>query len=100
MSDDGSAATEVADVPRDDEAAAKDDMEKVIDALWTEFDKDNSGYLDKDEMVPLAQAALRQVGFKEELDSQVCDAFFSEVDSDGNGRIDKSELRRFMLSLM
>ena len=48
----------------------------IIDALWLEYDKDNSGSLDRVEIVPLAQAALSQVGYKETLDQAVCDAFF------------------------
>lgn len=68
--------------------------------LWAEYDKDNSGFLDRQEMGPLAEAALKQVGYTETLDQAAVDAFFSEVDSDGNGMIDKSELLRFMKSLM
>lgn len=68
--------------------------------MWTEYDKDNSGYLDKYEMIPLAQAALAQVGYEQELDAQLIEAFFSEIDSDGNGKVDKDELRRFMKSLL
>jgi len=47
-------------------------------------------------MVPLAQAALAQIGFTQQLDAAVIDAFFVEIDNDGNGKIDKSELQRFM----
>ena len=72
----------------------------IIDALWLEYDKDGSGALDRNEIVPLAQAALSQVGYKETLDKSVCDAFFDQVDKDGNGMVDKDELLRFMKSLM
>ena len=72
----------------------------IIDALWLAYDKDNSGALDRNEIVPLAQAALSQVGYKETLDKAVCDAFFDQVDKDGNGMVDKEELLRFMKSLM
>ena len=68
--------------------------------LWAEYDKDNSGYLDRAEMAPLAAAALSQVGYDKELDPAVADAFFAEVDSDGNGKIDKGELLKFMKSLV
>ena len=50
--------------------------------------------------MPLAQAALSQVGYKETLDKSVCDAFFDQVDKDGNGMVDRDELLRFMKSLM
>ncbi len=49
--------------------------------------------------MPLAKAALAQIGYSAEVDPAVCDAFFAEVDSDGNGKIDKAELMKFMKSL-
>ncbi len=47
----------------------------------------------------MAQAALEQVGFTDQIDPATIDAFFAEVDSDGNGKIDKAELLKFMKSL-
>lgn len=51
-------------------------------------------------MMPLARAALAQIGYSQDVDPSVCDAFFAEVDSDGNGQVDKAELMKFMKSLM
>jgi Ca2+-binding EF-hand superfamily protein len=73
---------------------------EVVENLWKEYDADGSGFLDRAEMIPLAQAALAQIGFNQTLDPAVIDAFFVEIDSDGNGMIDKSELQRFMKSLL
>ena len=80
--------------------ADANEWEQIIENLWNEYDKDNSGYLDKEEMMPLAKAALAQIGYNQEVDPAVCDAFFAEVDSDGNGQVDKDELMKFMKSLM
>ena len=44
----------MADAPQDEEA----EWNEVINTLWAEFDKDQSGYLDKSEILPLVQAAL------------------------------------------
>lgn len=95
--DDESNATEMAG-----EGQEEDDSEwnTIIDNLWNEYDKDNSGYLDKEEIIPLAQAALAQVGFSQQLDENLIGAFFAEIDSDGNGKVDREELRRFMKSLV
>ena len=95
IDEDGSAATEV-DEEKNEEAEWLD----VVENLWNEYDQDNSGFLDREEMVPLAQAALAQIGFNQQLDPAVIDAFFQEIDSDGNGKIDKSELQKFMKSLI
>ena len=95
IDEDGSAATENAE-PAQEEA----EWMEVVENLWKEYDADNSGYLDREEMIPPAQAALAQIGFNQQLDPAVIDAFFVEIDSDGNGKIDKSELQRFMKSLL
>ena len=53
IDDDESAATEVADGQADG-GPNSDEWEVIIDALWIEYDKDNSGFLDRIEIVPLA----------------------------------------------
>ena len=69
IDDDESAATEVAEAPHDAAAAPESgEWDAIIDALWAEYDADGSGFLDRQEIVPLAQAALSQVGYKETLD--------------------------------
>ena len=88
------------DKDKEEEDEANAEWAQVIDNLWAEYDQDNSGYLDREEMVPLAQAALAQIGFTQQLDAAVIDAFFQEIDNDGNGMIDKEELKRFMKSLV
>ena len=97
--DDESAATEMAN-DQPNAGPSDDDWNAIIDVLWAQYDVDQSGYIDKEEIEPLAQAALSQVGFTEELDKEVLTSFFAEVDSDGNGQIDKDELLRFMKSIM
>ena len=37
---------------------ANSEWNVIIDALWSEYDQDGSGALDRTEIVPLAQAAL------------------------------------------
>ena len=56
IDDDESAATEVAD--GNDGKVEDSSWNQIIEVLWAEYDKDNSGYLDKAEMAPLAAAAL------------------------------------------
>ncbi len=60
LDDDESAATEVAEAPAADQ---NDEWTAIIENLWNEYDADKSGYLDKEEMMPLAKAALAQIGY-------------------------------------
>ena len=51
--DDESAATEMAnDQPKD--GPSDDDWNDIIDVLWAQYDADHSGYIDKEEIEPLA----------------------------------------------
>ena len=70
LDDEGSAGTEAEEAPEEAE------WTKVVENLWNEYDADGSGFLDREEMVPLAQAALAQIGYDQELDPVVIDAFF------------------------
>ena len=63
LGDDESAATEIAEAPGPDGAMSQEDWTAIVDKLWAQYDADNSGFLDRQEMAPLAQAALEQVGF-------------------------------------
>ena len=47
IGDDESAATEEANAPGPDGGPSDDEWVGIIDALWLEYDKDNSGYLDR-----------------------------------------------------
>jgi len=45
------------------EGEGEDEWVTVIENLWKEYDADGSGFLDREEMIPLATAALAQIGF-------------------------------------
>lgn len=51
-------------------------LQAVVDAAWDEYDTDKSGYLDKTEMMPLADQALKQIGYEGELDEGALVGFF------------------------
>lgn len=99
IDDDESAATEVAEAPVDEEDHTKR-CQAVVDGIWEEYDTDKNGVLDRVEMVPIAEKALKEIGWEGELTKEMCDAFFENVDSDGNGKVDKSEMVRFVASLL
>lgn len=75
-------------------------MQMIVEQIWSEYDQDHSGHLNKQEMVPLAEKALQAIGYTGELDKAACDAFFAEIDGDGNGKVSKDELRRFLQTIL
>lgn len=67
--DDESQATEMAD-------ADEVEWDQIIENLWYEYDRDGSGFLEREEMIPVAQAALAQIGYSQAIDDNLITAFF------------------------
>ncbi len=74
---------------------------KCVDQIWKEYDKDNSGYLDKEETRLFVKKTLQEMGGGD--DGQFADedfeACFKEFDKDGNGEIEKDEMATFIKKL-
>ena len=47
LGDDESAATEIAEAPGPDGSMSPDEWQAVVDKLWSQYDVDNSGFLDR-----------------------------------------------------
>jgi len=74
-----------------------DTVKDVMLAAFTEADKDNSGYLDLDEIITV----LRCLGTGDlQLTSNEVDALIAAVDSDGDGEIMYHELVDFMYDVL
>ena len=70
---------------------------KCVDDIWTQYDQDNSGALDKEETRAFVRNTLAdmsdgQGGFNDE-DFEAC---FQEFDEDGSGQIEKNEMIAFI----
>ena len=72
---------------------------RCVDDIWTKYDNDNSGALDKDETKAFVQDTLADMadgaGFSDE-DFEQC---FREFDKDGSGTIEKAEMVQFIKSV-
>ena len=60
-------------------------IEKCIDDIWKTYDKDNSGFLDKEETKMFVKNTLSEMGENGEFSSADFEACFKEFDKDGNG---------------
>ena len=71
---------------------------KCVDDIWSDYDQDGNGHLDREETKEFVIATLNemsddgQVEFSDE-DFKKC---FREFDKDGNGTIDKVEMATFI----
>ena len=71
---------------------------KCVDDIWAEYDKDNSGELDKEETKAFVKKTLCDMegGDGGEFSEEDFEACFKEFDKDGNGTIEKDEMAVFI----
>ena len=79
------------------QAPAKDDMiVKFVEKIWSKYDSDNNGYLDKNESKKFVRDTLDTLGSIVEngftFDEDFFNQCFQEFDTNGNGRIDFEEM--------
>ena len=70
-------------------------IRKCVDDIWAEYDKDNSGALDKDETKEFVKNTLSEMGINGEFETDF-DACFAEFDKDKSGTIEKDEMAVFI----
>ena len=76
-----------------------DSIEQVIatcvEDIWKQYDKDNSGALDKEETKNFVKATLSESGGGEFSDEDF-EECFKAFDKDGSGTIEKDEMAIFI----
>ena len=77
----------------------EDILEKIIEELWANYDKDNSGQLSKAEAQLLFKDSLDRIGEKEITEEQMNKAF-DTFDQDGSGNISKAEMKSFFKKII
>ena len=73
-------------------------INKCVEDIWAEYDKDNSGALDKEETKKFVDNTLSEMQDNDDngvndTDFDVC---FKEFDKDGSGTIEKEEMAAFI----
>ena len=73
-------------------------VDKIIEKMWAEYDKDNNGSLDQEEVKLLTIATLKKIkgdDFVPPTDEEMTTAF-NEFDKDGNKKVEKSEMFSYL----
>ena len=71
-------------------------IDNTIEEIWTNYDKDNSGFLDKTETKQFVKNTLLEVNEKGDFSESEFEKCFKEFDKDGNGQISRDEMKAFI----
>ncbi len=68
---------------------------QIIDAAWSAYDKDNNGYLDRNEASNLFRELFSSEGVN--LDQAQLDIIISAVDNNSDNKITKDEMVQLLM---
>ena len=71
---------------------SNEQLRQAVDAVFANFDADNSGTLDKGEVFNLINAALAHMNANRQCTQEEVEALVSATDTSGDGKINKQEL--------
>ena len=71
-------------------------IQKCVDDIWTKYDQDNSGFLDKEETKKFVKDTMQEMSDGGEWNDEEFDKCFKEFDKDGSGTIEKGEMTVFI----
>ena len=71
-------------------------INKCVDDIWTKYDKDNSGFLDKEETKAFVKDTMEEMSDNGTWDNKEFEKCFQEFDKDGSGTIEKAEMTVFI----
>lgn len=71
-----------------------------MNQIWSTYDKDNSGQLDKDEMKLFVADTLGALETEDKFEEEAFEECFLEFDKDGSGFISKGEIMHFIKKMM
>jgi len=69
-----------------------------VDDIWSKYDTDNNGYLDKEESFKLAQETAGFIDTDNPIEIQRADfdKIYAQIDVDNSGKIVKLEMAHFI----
>ena len=69
---------------------------KCVDEIWSKYDDDNNGYLDKQETKRFVQDTLADMADGAGFNDDDFDQCFREFDKDGSDTIERGEMVQFI----
>ena len=76
----------------------QDLINKTVEAVWSQYDKDGNNFLDKEECKAFIKDSLRELGHGDPTDEEY-EAAIKEFDHDGSGQISKNEMAAYLKKL-
>jgi len=72
----------------------------IVDHIWSEYDADGNGTLDKEETLKFItdylESATGETDFQDQEFLACFNQIFKDADADGNGVLDKEEMAEFL----
>ena len=72
---------------------------KTVDAVWSTYDADGNGFLDKQECFAFVKDSLKEMGQEDTLTEETFEAAFNEYDADKTGKISRGEMAAYLKKL-
>ena len=67
-------------------------LQSTVDEIWSKYDKDKNGHLDRSEMKAFVQETMSTAGVEKKISQDEFDKIFEQVDRDESGTIEKDEM--------
>jgi len=74
-------------------------MSSILDHIYTTYDKNNDGWLNRGEAKKFLFEYMKSIGYKGELNDGIFRNFFDRYDSDATGTITREEMKAFLNTL-
>ena len=71
-------------------------IDKCVNDIWVEYDKDGNGFLDKEETKAFVRNTLAEMNDQQDIEDKDFEETFKEFDKDGSGTIEKDEMASFI----
>ena len=71
-------------------------IQQCVDDIWSEYDKDNSGFLDKEETKQFVKNTLNEMQDNNDFSETDFEACFLDFDRDGSGTVHRNEMAIFI----
>ena len=71
-------------------------LDHKVDKIWANYDLDDNGFLDRDEMRSFMINMLASMNMAENFNEESFRRLFDRFDVDGDGYVSRQEMRQFL----